>query len=161
MQPAYLVAVFVLALIKSLFIFKFEQETGSHNQEAFEVVRVTSPLTATSTFFITLGFTYLWTEDAVTAFIAAALFAAPYFFLFIRFEPLGTSFFGKVKRNIVAESSVAVLASVVIYNQISALPLLSDQRAETFLIAAAIPGLLHAIYSSICDSAQRQGRIEA
>jgi hypothetical protein len=161
MQPAYLVAVFVLALIKSLFIFKFEQQSGTNNQEAFEVVRVTSPLTATSTFFITLGFTYLWTEDAVTAFIAAALFAAPYFFLFIRFEPLGTSFFGTIKRNIVLESSVAVLASVVIYNQIAALPLLSDQRAETFLIAAAIPGLLHAIYSSICDSAQRQGRIEA
>jgi hypothetical protein len=161
MQPAYLVAVFVLALVKALFIFRFEQATSSHNPEAFEVVRVTSPLTATSTFLIILGFTYLWTEDGVTAFIAAALFSAPYFFLFIRFDPLWTSFFGKIKRNIVAESSVAVLASFVIYKQISALPLLSDQRAETFLIAAAIPGLLHAIYSSICDSAQRQGRIEA
>jgi hypothetical protein len=161
MQPAYLVAVFVLALVKALFIFKFEQETSPHNPEAFEVVRVTSPMTATSTFLIILGFTYLWTEDGITSFIAAALFSAPYFFLFIRFEPLGTSFFGKIKRNIVAESSIAVLASFVIYKQISALPLLSDQRAETFLIAAAIPGLLHAIYSSICDSAQRQGRIEA
>ena len=97
----------------------------------------------------------------MTAFIAAALFSAPYFILFIRFEPLWVSFFSKIKRNIVLESSVAVLASFIIYSQIAALPLLSDQRAETFLIAAAIPGLLHAIYSSICDSAQRQGRIEA
>jgi uncharacterized membrane protein len=157
----YLVAVFVLALVKALFIFKFEQETSALNPEAFEVVRVTSPMTASSTFLIILGFTYLWTEDGITSFFAAALFSAPYFFLFIRFEPLFTSFFGRIKRNIVLESSVAVLASFVIYKQISALPLLSDQRAETFLIAAAIPGLLHAIYSSICDSAQRQGRIEA
>jgi len=160
MQPAYLVAVFVLALVKALFVLKFERETSSLNPEAFEVVRVTSPLTATATFIIILGFAYLWTEDGITAFIAASLFSAPYFLLIIRFEPLLTSFFGKIKRNIVAESSVAVLASIVIYNQIAALPLLSDQRAETFLIAAAIPGLLHAIYSSICDSAQRQGRIE-
>lgn len=161
MKPAYIAAVFVLALAKSVFIFKFEQQVSNDNKESFEVVRVTSPLAATSTFFIILGFTYLWTEDSVTAFIAAALFAAPYFFLFIRFDPMGVSFFGRIKRNILMESSVAVLASVVIYKQIAALPLLSDQRAETFLIAAAIPGLLHAIYSSICDSAQRQGRIEA
>jgi hypothetical protein len=161
MQPAYLALVFVFALVKALFMFRFENETETKTSEAFEVVRVTSPLTATSTLLIILGFTYLWTEDAMTAFIAAALFSAPYFFLFIRFEPLWVSFFSKIKRNIVLESSVAVLASFIIYSQIAALPLLSDQRAETFLIAAAIPGLLHAIYSSICDSAQRQGRIEA
>jgi hypothetical protein len=161
MQPAYLALVFVFALVKALFMFKFENETDTKTAQSFEVVRVTSPLTATSTLLIVLGFTYLWTEDAMTAFIAAALFSAPYFFLFIRFEPIWVSFFSKIKRNIVLESSVAVLASLIIYSQIAALPLLSDQRAETFLIAAAIPGLLHAIYSSICDSAQRQGRIEA
>jgi len=161
MKPIYLCLVFALALVKALFMFKFEQGDSAHKLAEFEVVRVTSPLTASSTFLIILGFTYLWTEDGITAFIAAALFSAPYFFLFIRFEPIWPSFFGKIKRNIVVESSVAVLASFVIYKQVAALPLLSDQRAETFLIAAAIPGLLHAIYSSICDSAQRQGRIEA
>jgi hypothetical protein len=161
MQPTYLALIFVFALLKALLMFRFEKETGASTSQAFEVVRVTSPLTASSTLLVVLGFTYLWTEDALTAFIAAALFSAPYFFLFIRFEPLGVSFFSKLKRNIVLESSVAVLASFIIYSQIAALPLLSDQRAETFLIAAAIPGLLHAIYSSICDSAQRQGRIEA
>ena len=160
MQPTYLVFVFVLALIKALIIFKFDHEASQNDPEAFEVVRVASPLTATSTLLVILGFVYIWTEDGLTALIASTLFAAPYFLLFIRFEPVGVSFFSKIKRNIVAESSVAVLASIIIYNQIAALPLLSDQRAETFLIAAAIPGLLHAIYSSICDSAQRQGRIE-
>jgi hypothetical protein len=161
MQPTYLALVLVFALAKALFIFRFENESETNTLRAFEVVRVTSPLTATSTLLVILGFTYLWTEDALTAFIAAALFSAPYFFLFIRFEPLWVTFFGKIKRNIVLESSLAVSASFIIYGQIASLPLLSDQRAETFLIAAAIPGLLHAIYSSICDSAQRQGRIEA
>ena len=161
MQSTYLALIFVFALLKALFMYRFEKETGASTSQVFEVVRVTSPLTAISTLLVVLGFTYLWTENALTAFIAAALFSAPYFFLFIRFEPLGVSFFSKLKRNIVLESSVAVLASFIIYSQIAALPLLSDQRAETFLIAAAIPGLLHAIYSSICDSAQRQGRIEA
>lgn len=161
MQPTYLGLIFVFALVKTLFMFNFENETNTNTSQAFEVVRVTSPLTATSTLLIIFGFTYLWTEDALTGSIAAALFSAPYFFLFIRFEPILVSFFRKIKRNIVLESSFAVLASFIIYNQIAALPLLSDQRAETFLIAAAIPGLLHAIYSSICDSAQRQGRIDA
>jgi hypothetical protein len=160
MQPTYLVFVFVFALIKALFIFKFEYEASENDSKSFEVVRVVSPLTATSTLLVILGFIYIWTEDGLTALIASTLFAGPYFLLFIRFEPVGVSFFSKIKRNIVLESLVAVLTSIIIYNQIAALPLLSDQRAETFLIAAAIPGLLHAIYSSICDSAQRQGRIE-
>lgn len=160
MQPTYLVFVFLIALIKALFIFKFDYEIIENDPKSIEVVRVASPLTATSTLLVILGFVYIWTEDTLTALIASTLFAAPYFLLFIRFEPLGVSFIRKIERSIVLESSVAVLASMIIYNQISGLPLLSDQRAETFLITAAIPGLLHAIYSSICDSAQRQGRIE-
>jgi hypothetical protein len=91
--------------------------------------------------------------------IAAVLFAAPYFLLFIRFETIGGAIFGRVKRNILLESGVAVAASYLIYVQVQQLPQLSAQRAEIYLIAAAIPGLVHGIYSSICDSAQREERI--
>lgn len=160
MQPIYLILVFALAFIKALFLVKFEHKVDDNKSLTFEVVRVASPLTASTTFLVTLGFVYIWTENALMAVIASALFAAPYFLLFVRLEPIGVSLFGKIKRNIILESSFAVLASIFVYNQIAALPLLSDQRVEIFLIAAAVPGLLHAIYSSICDSAQRQGRIE-
>ena len=159
MKPLYLGLIFVIALAKALFTEKFASPTNELRSESFEIVRVASPQVAFSAFLITYGFGYIWTESALKALLAAALFAAPYFLLFIRFETIGAAMFARIKRNILLESAVAVAASYLIYVQVQQLPQLSDQRAEIYLIAAAIPGLVHGIYSSICDSAQREERI--
>lgn len=159
MKPLYLGLIFIIALAKALFTEKFASPTNELRSESFEIVRVASPQVAFSAFLITYGFGYIWTESALKALLAAALFAAPYFLLFIRFETIGAAMFARIKRNILLESAVAVAASYLIYVQVQQLPQLSDQRAEIYLIAAAIPGLVHGIYSSICDSAQREERI--
>lgn len=160
MQPAYIATVFVVAFTKAVLVNKSIRDVELINRDEFEVVRVVSPQVALSAFAIVFGFAFIWTDSAFNAVIAATLFSLPYFFLFLRFEPIGVKFFGTVKRNILAESGLSVLASILIYTQVQRLPQLSGERAEIFLIAAAIPGLLHAIYSSICDSAQRQETIE-
>lgn len=159
MKPAYLAIIFLVAFAKAIVIDKYAQDQHSSDHEKFEIVRVASPQVATAAFLIFFGFAYSWTESALKALIAAVLFAAPYFFLFIRFEPIGVNLFARANRNILIESAVAVAASYLIYTQVLLVPQLSDQRAEIYLIAAAIPGLIHAIYSSICDSAQRKERI--
>ena len=159
MKSLYVASVFVFAIIKAIFIGKFAAEQNSTEDAKFEIVRVASPQVSLAAFTVVFGFAYLWTESALKALIAAALFAAPYFLLFIRFEPIGVRLFVKSKRNILIESAAAVAASYIVYTQIQLLPQLSDQRAEIYLVAAAIPGLVHAIYSSICDSAQREERI--
>jgi hypothetical protein len=159
MQPVYLVTVFAIALTKAIFIEKFALPKEESIGEDFEIVRVVSPQVAFSALLIVYGFTYIWTENALRSLIAALLFAAPYFLLFIRFEPIGVQLFAKLKRNFFLESVFAVAASYLIYLQVQRLPELTDQRAEIYLIAAAIPGLIHGIYSSICDSAQREERI--
>jgi hypothetical protein len=159
MQTIFLVLIFVIAFVKAILVEKFTLPREVGVSQNFEIVRVVSPLVAFSAFLIVFGFGYIWTESALRAFIAALLFSAPYFLLFIRFEPIGGQLFAKVKRNFLLESTVAVAASYLIYLQVQRLPELSDERAEIYLIAAAIPGLIHGIYSSICDSAQREERI--
>ena len=159
MKPIYLLFIFLIALGKAIFIEKFASPKNEVTTENFEIVRVVSPQVALSALLIVYGFAYIWTESALRSLIAALLFAAPYFLLFIRFEPIGSQIFAKLKRNFILESVFAVAASYLIYLQVQRLPELTDQRAEIYLIAAAIPGLIHGIYSSICDSAQREGRI--
>lgn len=160
MQPLYVGIVFIVALVKSIFSARFENIESAPSGEKFEIVRVVSPQIAMAVFAVAFGFAYSWTTSGAKALIAATLFAAPYFILFVRFEAIGVQYFAKAKRNILLESVIAVAASFAIYTQIQQLPQLSDQRAEIYLIAAAIPGLLHGIYSSICDSAQREGTIK-
>lgn len=159
MKPGYLACIFVIAIAKAFIREKFASQSITDTGEGFEIVRVVSPQVAFAAFLITYGFGYIWTASALKALLAAALFAAPYFLLFIRFETIGTAMFARIKRSILLESAVAVAASYLIYVQVQRLPQLSDQRAEIYLIAAAIPGLIHGIYSSICDSAQREERI--
>jgi hypothetical protein len=160
MQTIYLVLIFVIAFVKAIFVEKFTLPREDELSDNFEIIRVVSPLVAFSALLIIFGFGYIWTESALRAFIAALLFSAPYFLLFIRFEPIGRQFFARAKRNFLLESVVAVAASYLIYLQVQRLPELSDERAEIYLIAAAIPGLIHGIYSSICDSAQREETIK-
>ena len=160
MKEIYLIAVGVVSATKATFIAIFEDRGKIEEEKEFEVVRVASPQISTLVFFLVFGYSYLWTGSFNGSLIAAVLFAAPYFLLFVRFETLGITSFAKIKRNIFLESTIAVGASLIIYNQIQRLPQLSEQRAEVFLMTAAIPALLHGLYSSICDSAQRKERIE-
>ena len=110
----------------------------------------------TLTFF---SISYLWTASFSKSLIFALIFAAPYYLLFIAIPEAGLGFMAKLPRNIFLEALVAVGLTWAIYQQISTLPLLSTQRSQVFLICAGIPGLLHALYSAMCDSAERKGII--
>jgi len=123
--------------------------------ESLSIARVNSPQTATVVFATVFGFTYLWTQSSQNSLMIAALFSAPFFLLLIRFNKFRIKFLARIPRNILIESSLITAVAFVIFEQISTLPLLSDDRATRFLVLAGCPGIIHAIISNACDSASR------
>jgi hypothetical protein len=107
-------------------------------------------------FAIAFGFAFIWTQSASKSLIVALIFTAPYLVLLVRFNEISSKLLSKAKRNILIESILTTGASFLIFNQISTLPLLSQEKAQWFLIFSGIPGIIHAIYSAACDSSDRQ-----
>lgn len=128
-----------------------------HKTESIVIARVSSPETAVALSLTFFAFSYLWTASFAKSVIFAVLFAAPYYLLFIAIPEAGLAFLGRVRRNIFIEALLASAITLVVYAQIRSLPLLSTQKSQVFLICAGIPGLLHALYSAMCDSAERKG----
>ena len=129
--------------------------------ESITIARVSSPQTALGLFATYFAFAYIWTHSAGRALIFATLFALPHFLLLVRFDSLAIAGFAKVSRQIFLESIVAAAATVLIFRQVNSQPLLSDDRAKVFLVLAGIPLIAQALYSAVCDSAERKGIIES
>jgi hypothetical protein len=127
----------------------------SHLEE-ITISRVSSPRMAIAIFAVAAGFAFIWTQSASKSLIVALIFTAPYLVLLVRFNEISSKLLAKAKRNILVESIVTTGISFLIFNQISNLPLLSQEKAQWFLILAGIPGIIHAIYSAACDSSDRQ-----
>lgn len=124
--------------------------------EEISISRVSSPKMALAIFAVALGFGFIWTQSAAKSAIIALIFTAPYLVLLVRFNEINSRLLSKAKRNILIESILTSGASFLIFNQISNLPLLSQEKAQWFLILSGIPGIIHAIYSAACDSSDRQ-----
>ena len=127
----------------------------SHLEE-ITISRVSSPRMALAIFATVFGFGFIWTQSALKSLIVALIFTAPYLVLLVRFNEINSKLLAKAKRNILAESILTTAITFLIFNQISNLPLLSQEKAQWFLILAGIPGVIHAIYSAACDSSDRQ-----
>lgn len=120
--------------------------------ESFVISRVSSPITAFSVLAITFAFVYIWTESAGRALFVAALFALPYFLIFIRFNKISYLKTSRIPRNIVLESALIAGIAFVVFRQISLKPLLIDQRADLLLLLTGVAPVLHSIYSAIYSS---------
>jgi hypothetical protein len=127
----------------------------SHVEEII-ISRVSSPRMALAIFAVVFGFGFIWTQSAAKSAIIALIFTAPYLVLLVRFNEINSNLLSKAKRNILIEGILTTGASFLIFNQISTLPLLSQEKAQWFLIFSGIPGIIHSIYSAACDSSDRQ-----
>ena len=159
MEISYLAIVGLVAAAKAAYLTINNNEVKKDSTEEFEVVRVASPQISIMVLALVFGYAYLWTNNLSRALFTGILFAIPYFLLFLRFETLGVEIFAKIRRNIVIEALVVAGLSLVIYSQLQRLPELTEDRAELFLLFAALPAVFHGFFSSICDSAQRKERI--
>jgi hypothetical protein len=120
--------------------------------ESFLIARVSSPLTAFAVLALVFSFVYIWTQSAARSFFVAALFALPYFLIFIRFNRITALKTERLPRNIFLESAVIAGITLIVFRQISTKPLLLDQRADLLLLLAGVAPVLHAIYSAIYSS---------
>jgi hypothetical protein len=136
-------------------------EVTDKTREEFHVAvttisRVSSPVTAAGILAIVFAFAFLWTDSAQKSILIGLIFTAPYLILLVRFNEIKSKFLAKFRRNILIESSLTASLTFAVFSQISTLPLLSQERAQWFLIWAGVPGIIHAIYSAACDSSDRQ-----
>ena len=126
--------------------------TAETRDESFVIARVSSPVTAFAVLAMNFAFVYIWTESAARAFMVAALFALPYFLIFIRFNRVSFVKTSRIPRNILLESAVISAIAFIVFRQISLKPLLLDQRADLLLLLAGVAPVIHAIYSAIYSS---------
>lgn len=124
--------------------------------EETTISRVSSPATAAGILAIVFAFVLIWTDSAQKSIIIGLIFTAPYLVLLVRLNEIKSTVLAKIRRNILVESVLIASVTFVVFSQVSALPLLSAERAQWFLIWAGVPGIIHAIYSAACDSSDRQ-----
>jgi hypothetical protein len=124
--------------------------------ESTQISRVSSPATALGILAIVFAFALIWTDSAQKSILIGLIFTAPYLILLVRFNEIKSRFLAKFRRNILIEGVLTASLTFIVFNQVSTLPLLSQERAQWFLIWAGIPGIIHAIYSAACDSSDRQ-----
>ena len=126
------------------------------HEESFFIARASSPKTAVILSAVIFGFVYVWTNAAASSALVAAIFALPYYLVFVGFSQSQRFRFKTPPRNVLLESALTVGAVFIIFRQISLTPLLGDQRSDLLLLLAGIPGIVHAIYSAICSTAEKQ-----
>ena len=136
-------------------------EADSVQLESITIARVSSPLTFFAMALGIFGFTFLWTTDAQSSAIIAALFSAPYALLLIRFNKFVIPGLGGIPRNVLLESAVVTGIAFYLFRDISSKPMLIDVMSRKFLILAGCPAIAHAVYSLVCDSSNRVERIKA
>ena len=148
-------------VIVALIIRGFAEQTllgrqGSQSPlESITIARINSPQTAFAVLIMTFGFTYLWTSSSQSSLIAACLFSSPYLLLLVRFDKFRITFLARIPRNILVESVIVTAVGFYIFREVSSMPFLVGERARKFLLLAGVPGIVHAIYSIACDSANR------
>lgn len=150
------IAVSIRSFADNLVIGRAPKAHSIHRQERIAIARVSSPQTAfilTATIFV---FSYIWTGSATKAIIVALLFSLPYYLLFIRFTEFASLPFKSLPRNIMGESALISGLALIIYRQISTQPILVDQKSFLFLVYAAIPGIIHALYCAIYASLENR-----
>jgi len=154
------VAIIIRSLVEDESAKQLLKSGKDYQVEKIEIARVSSPESAIALFAGFFAISYIWTQSASKSLIFALLFAAPYFLLFISVTEVNVKALTKVRRNIFLESLASAAVTMAIYQVIAHEPMLSTQKSQVYLLCAGIPSLLHAIYSAMCDSAERQGIIK-
>jgi hypothetical protein len=157
------IALILKAVLDEVLVLSKEHTStkGIVRDEKITIARVSSPQTAFAVLITSFSFAYIWTQSAQKSAISALLFAAPYFLVFIRVGRLNFKLMGKGRRYILVEPILVAALTLIIYSQISSVPLFADTKAELFLILAALPALLHGIYGLFCDSVEQREIISA
>ena len=74
----------------------------------------------------------------------------------VRFASPVIGLLGKVRRNILIESTIVSAISFAIFTYIQSTPFEVIQKGKFIIVGAAIPLILHAVFSSLSDTRERE-----
>jgi hypothetical protein len=131
--------------------------TGSNVEvKSIHLARVISPVATTFLFLFFSSVAYSWTESSLFAVIAAVLLTTPMLLLQVRFATPVIPFLARIKRGILTEGLVNTAIAVIAFTSIQILPFEVIQKGKLFIAAATIPLIIHAIFSSLYDTQERE-----
>jgi len=154
-------AIFAALLIRSLFGLYWEstQSDTEQGQTEFFLARVNSPATALIVNFLIFAFVYIWTQSAQKSVIVSALFAIPYYLVFIGMGSARFDFLSRIPRSFAIEAVVVAVICWVIFRQVAGQPLLNDDAGFWLLFLSSIPLIAHAQLTAIWPNTSRKETI--
>jgi hypothetical protein len=153
--------VFAALLIRSMLGFRWESATSEteSSQNEFFVARINSPMTALVVNFLIFAFVYIWTQSAQKSLIVSALFALPYYLVFIGMGSSRINGLSRIPRNFFIEAIAVAAICWLIFRQVSGQPLLSDDAGFWLLFLTSIPLIAHAQLTAIWPNSIRKETI--
>lgn len=123
------------------------------------VGRILSGKTVSFLALFFIGTIYIWVRDWLSALALGLALTAPYALLLIRFGGPNLRWLVKVPRSALIEALVVSAFAYAVFRALESSPFEVLERSRLFLILGVIPVLLHALYSSLWDVADR-ARVE-
>jgi hypothetical protein len=102
------------------------------------------------------GVSYVWTESLVFSAVTAAVFTIPLLLLQVRFASPVIKALAKVHRNILVESTIVSAVSFAIFTYVQSTPFEVIQKGKLIILGAALPLVIHALFSSLSDTQDRE-----
>ena len=158
-----LVGLIIFGRIKlEKFLFRNIHIGGDNYQvRTLTLPRVISPRTVLFAWLYFVGVLYVWTQKIALTLVCATLLSTPLASLLVRFERPKANYLSKFKRNIVLESGLLCLIAFAVFMQIQNLPFDVNKKGQYMILVSALILIVHAIYSSICDSSNRFEEVSA
>lgn len=130
---------------------------GEANVEvkSIRLSRVISPRALLALMVFFAGVSYVWTESILFSGATAIAFSIPLLLLQVRFASPHISWIGKIRRNILLESTIVSAISLAIFLYVQTTPFEVIQKGKLIILGAAIPLIVHALFSSLSDTHER------
>jgi hypothetical protein len=124
--------------------------------KSIRLSRIISPRAVGILVLFFAGVMYVWTESVLFSLVTAVVFVIPLLMLQVRFASPVIALLGKVRRNILIESTIVSAISYAIFTYIQSTPFEVIQKGKLIIVGAAIPLILHAVFSSLSDTRERE-----
>jgi hypothetical protein len=124
--------------------------------KAIRLSRIISPRAMGVLALFFAGVSYIWTESFLFGVVTAVMFTLPLVLLQVRFASPVINSLGKLPRSILIESTIVASVSCAIFAYIQNAPFEVIQKGKLIILGAAVPLIIHAIYSSLSDIQDRR-----
>jgi hypothetical protein len=124
--------------------------------KSIRLSRIISPRAMVILALFFAGVSYVWTESLVFSAVTALVFTIPLILLQVRFESPVIAALAKVRRSILVESTIVSAISFGVFTYIQSTPFEVIQKGKLIILGAAVPLVIHALFSSLSDTQDRE-----